>query len=337
MIFLEDLARGCLPFLYFLRDIANPILDFIFAAITYIGSEIAFLVIAILVFWCVNKREGYYLLIIGLVGSVANQIMKLAFRVPRPWVLDPDFKSRVVADAIPEATGYSFPSGHTQNVTGTLGSIAMFNKKRWLSITLIAVIVLVSFSRMYLGVHTLLDVVVSLIFASVLVIVLHPFFKTEEKFNKSFPYIVVGSVIISFAFLVYVLILSGDKSLDEANYNSGLENACTLLGCILGFIAVYFIDTRFTNFKTEAKWYAQVIKLTVGLLIALGIKLGLSTPLTLFFGNEYVARTVRYFLIVCFAGILWPLTFGWFSRLDVPALNRLGEKVKSVFTSKKTT
>ena len=127
MEFFVNLAKGCMPFLYFLRDIANPVLDFIFAIVTYLGDETAFLVVAIFVFWCVNKREGYYVLIVGLVGTVANQFMKLLFRVPRPWVLDPNFQ--IVEDAREAAGGYSFPSGHTQNVTGTFGSIAFFNKK----------------------------------------------------------------------------------------------------------------------------------------------------------------------------------------------------------------
>lgn len=329
MNFFESIARGCMPFLYFLRDIANPVFDFIFALITHLGEETVFLVVAIFIFWCVNKREGYYVLIVGLVGTIANQMMKLICRVPRPWVLDPEF--RIVEDARAEATGYSFPSGHTQNVCGTFGSIAMFNKKRWLSVSLIILIALVAFSRMYLGVHTPLDVCVSILFASALIVFLYPLFSSDEKFRNSFPYIVIGSVVISLGFLIYVLCISGDTSLDPVNYASGLKNACTLFGCTAGLVLVYFIDTRFTDFKTEGKWYSQIIKLVLGLLIVLAIKSGLSAPLTFIFGNEYVARAVRYFLIVGFAGALWPLTFNWFSKLSIPALDRFTEKLKQKF------
>ena len=329
MEFIQKLAKGCMPFLYFLRDIANPFFDFIFSLVTHLGEETVFLVVAIFVFWCVSKREGYYVLIVGLVGTVANQMMKLIFRVPRPWVLDPEFQ--IVEDARAEATGYSFPSGHTQNVAGTFGSIAMFNKKKWFSSVLITVIILVAFSRMYLGVHTPLDVVVSLVFATALVLLLHPLFKDEAKFKKSLPYIVVGSVAISLALLIYVLCISTDTTLDATNYNSGLKNACTLFGCTLGLVLVYFIDTRFVNFATDAKWYAQIIKLALGLGIIMAIKSGLSTPLTMLFGNEYVARAVRYFLIVGFAGAVWPLTFKWFSRLNVAFLDRFTDKIKVFF------
>ena len=63
-------------------------------------------------------------------------------------------------------------------------------------------------------------------------------------------------------------------------------------------------------------------KLVLGLLGVLAIKSGLSTPLKLLFGNEYVARAVRYFLIVGFAGAVWPLTFKWFSTLKIDCMER---------------
>ncbi len=327
-----NLAKGCMPFLYFLRDIANPVFDAIFSLITHLGEETVFLVLAIFVFWCINKREGYYVLIVGLVGTVVNQLAKLIFRVPRPWVLDPKFE--IVESARAEATGYSFPSGHTQNIAGTFGSIAAFNRKKWLTVTSVVIILLVAFSRMYLGVHTPLDVCTSLLVALALVLFLHPLFETEEKFGKAFPYIVIGSVAVSAILLIYVLCIKGDASLDPYNYASGLKNGSTLFGCTLGLVLVYFVDTRFTNFKTDGRWYSQLIKLVLGLLIVLGIKSGLSSPLVWLFRNEYVARCVRYFLIVAFAGAVWPLTFKRFAALRIKPLDDLTEKVRTAFTKK---
>ena len=332
MTLMTKIAEGCMPFLEFLQEIRNPFFDWFFATITHLGEETVFLVIAILFFWCINKREGYFILITGLVGTVVNQIAKLFFRVPRPWVLDPKFD--IVESARAEATGYSFPSGHTQNIAGTFGSVAAYNRKRWLSISCTVIIVLVAFSRMYLGVHTPLDVVVSLLVALALVLGLRPLFTTEERFKKSMPYVVVASVILSVLFLVYVLSISGDITLDSHNFASGLKNACTLLGCTAGLVLVYFIDTKFINFETQGRWYAQVIKLVVGLGGVLAIKAGLSAPLTALFGNEYIARAVRYFLIVAFAGAVWPLTFKWFSNLKIDFMERFSELVRKKILKK---
>lgn len=333
MEFLTNIAEWCMPFLYFLRDIGNPVFDFFFETVTHLGEETVFLVISIVFFWCVNKREGYFILLSGLLGTLLNQAAKLACRVPRPWNINPDFQP--VGNSKIEATGYSFPSGHTQNTATTFGCIAAYNrKKRWVTVLSVVIIVLVSFSRMYLGVHTPLDVVTSLLISLGLILVLHPWFETEEKFNKAYPVIVVISVICSFAFLAFVLFVSKDMSLDAENYNSALKNACTLLGCTVGLVLVWVVDTMFVNFDTKAPWYAQIIKAVLGFAIVLLIKSGLSAPLTAIFGNEYVARIVRYFLIVVFAGAVWPLTFKKFGKMKIEALDRLSSKIKTKFTKK---
>ena len=57
MEFLTNVAEWCMPFLYFLRDIGNPVFDFLFETITHLGEETVFLVISIIFFWCINKRE----------------------------------------------------------------------------------------------------------------------------------------------------------------------------------------------------------------------------------------------------------------------------------------
>ena len=108
-----------MQFLYFLEGLRTPFLDKFFALITHLGEETVFLAVAIIVFWCFSKYSGYYLLTAGFFGTMINQFLKLTCRIPRPWVKDPNFT--IVEAARAEATGYSFPSGHTQNVTTTLG------------------------------------------------------------------------------------------------------------------------------------------------------------------------------------------------------------------------
>ena len=80
-----------MEFLYTLEKLRLPGINEFMLAITYLGDEIAFLVTAMIVFWCVDKRRGYYVLSVGFIGTLVNQVMKLWFRVPRPWVLDEKF------------------------------------------------------------------------------------------------------------------------------------------------------------------------------------------------------------------------------------------------------
>ena len=139
-----------MEFLRLLESIRIPALNVFFSGITYCGDEIAFMVVAFALFWCVNKRTGYYAFLVGLFGTVGNQWLKIACRIPRPWVLAPEFT--IVESARAAATGYSFPSGHTQNAVGTFGAMALRTERKWVRGVCIALIVLVPFSRMYLGV-----------------------------------------------------------------------------------------------------------------------------------------------------------------------------------------
>lgn len=312
-----------MDFLYLLEKIRNPILDTFFSLVTHLGEETVFLALAIIFFWCVSKYEGYYIMITGLVGTLVNQALKLAFRIPRPWVLDPDFT--VVESARPEATGYSFPSGHTQNIAGTFGAIGASSRRKWVSITTIVVIVLVAFSRMYLGVHTPKDVCVSLFIAAGLLALLYPVFSSEERFHRFMPIVAAVSVALSIGLTLYAFLVP-EEGIDPANLYSARKNASTLLGCTVCLFPVYYIDKYCTKFDTAAPWYAQIIKVIVGLGVVLGIKSGLSAPLVALFGNEFVARGVRYFLIVAFAGILWPMTFKFFAKMRIPVLDNLFSK-----------
>ena len=152
--------------LYVLEQLRTPAVTKALSALTYFGGVYGFMVLSIIVFWCIDKRCGYFMLSLGFLGTVINQFLKILFRIPRPWVLDPSFEP--VESAVADAGGFSFPSGHTQNVFATFGGVFAWTKKTWLKIVCAVMIVLVAFSRMYLGVHTPLDVGVSVVIGIVL-------------------------------------------------------------------------------------------------------------------------------------------------------------------------
>jgi undecaprenyl-diphosphatase len=301
-------------FLHLLENIRCGFLDFIFLIVTALGEEIAFLAIAVIVFWCVSKSEGYYILSVGFVGTTINQFLKLIFRIPRPWIIDPNFTP--VTGAIKEATGYSFPSGHTQSSVGTFGGIAAFTKKKWLRILCIVICVLVPFSRMYLGVHTPLDVGVSVLIALFLVFAIRPIFKLAAK-KEYVMYIFLGFMaLISLGYLLFVELYNFPSDIDTHNYESGLKNAYTLFGALIGMLIAYPIEKRFIRFEVEGKWYTQIFKALIGLILVVGLKELLKLPLEAIFPELTVARAIRYALIVIFAVNVYPISFKLFKKLE---------------------
>lgn len=302
-----------MEFLRLLEGIRTPFGDAFFSIVTHLGEETFFIVVGLLLFWCIDKKQGYFVMSVGFLGTVINQFLKLTFRIPRPWVKDPSFT--IVESARAEATGYSFPSGHTQSAVGTFGSIGRICKVTWVRVLCILACILVPISRMYLGVHTPADVIVSLVVALVLIFVLYPIMNYVIQDKKRMRIYMGCMVVLSALFLIYVLAFPFPADIDASNYASGVKNAYKILGCILGLWLAYEVDEKHTHFETKAVWWAQIIKLAVGLGILLGIKSGVKPVLNSIFNGNYVADGIRYFLIVVFAGVLWPMTFRWFSKL----------------------
>lgn len=298
--------------LYWFESIRTPVLDVIMSTITRLGEETMFMVIAMLVFWCVDKRRGYYLLSVGFVGTLINQWLKIVFRVPRPWVLDPDFQ--IVDSAKEAAAGYSFPSGHTQSAVGTLGGVARFTSIGWLRVVCIVLALLTAVSRMYLGVHTPVDVGVSLVIAVVLILVLYPLFESTLWFPNRM-YIIIGVMLaFSLSFVGFVELYPFPADVDAANLASAVKNAYTMTGAVAGMLIVYAFDTRVLKFSTRAPWWGQAIKLVGGLALAVAVKSLLKAPLLALCGGHEIAHALRYFALVLAAGCIWPMTFCVYER-----------------------
>ena len=306
-----------MAFLYFLEKIRNPVLDLLFSIVTLFGEETVFMAVGMIVFWCVNKHKGYYLLSVGFVGTVINQFLKITFRIPRPWVKDPNFT--IVESAREAASGYSFPSGHTQTSVGLFGGLALKFKRRAIRIASIALCVLVPLSRMYLGVHTPADVGVSIVIALLLIFALSPLFEKAEKSPKVMYAILFSLTGIMLAYLLFMTYWSFPEEVFHVdnvhNLISAVKNAYTLTGCMLGFLVVYTVDLKWLKFDTKAVWWAQLIKIAGGLVLVLAVKELLRAPLEAILPANTWARMLRYFLMVVTAGAIWPITFKYFSKL----------------------
>ena len=306
--------------LYWLESIRNPFLNSLMLLLTEFGNELLFIAAGMIMFWCIDKKQGYYVLLAGFFGVYINQFLKIACRIPRPWVLDPHFT--IVEAAREAATGYSFPSGHTQTAVGCYGALAVCRKETWVRVVGIFLALLIPFTRMYLGVHTPLDVGVSILVAVVLILVLWPFFDRLGT-QRKLMYPLMGLLtVMGIGFMLYVTLYSFPTDVDIDNLSHAVENAYKFLGCALGMWVIYEADERFIRFETKtAVWWAQIPKLLLGLALVLGIKAGCKPLLNLLLDGHGIAHTIRYFLTVLAAGCLWPLTFKWFSRLGAKKEN----------------
>lgn len=301
-----------MQFLRFLESIRTPFGDALMSFITLFGEETLFIVLALVFFWCIDKRRGYYLLFTCFTGTICIQVLKMIFRIPRPWVLDPNFT--IVESAREAATGYSFPSGHTQCAAGLWGGVAKSAKKRAMQIGGVVLVLLVGLSRMYLGVHTPLDVLVSLGIAAIVIFGLY--YVVYLGFDKPKRiYIACAALLLAaLANLLFVMLYQFPADVDAANLSNAQKTAWQMLALAIGLCIIYPLDRHYIKFETKAVWWAQLLKLAIGVGLVLAVRVGLKTPLNALFGVNLGAG-VRYFLVVVVAGILWPMTFKFWAKL----------------------
>lgn len=139
-------------FSQFLFSIRNPILNGIFTFFSIIGDKMLIWIL-IALFALLIFRNWYFILsfFIGA-GSVyvINSIIKNIVQRERPFIQDPSL--------IPLLTesSYSFPSGHASSsfLAATIISYYFPKSKIWVFI----LAAIIAFSRVYVGVHYLTDI-----------------------------------------------------------------------------------------------------------------------------------------------------------------------------------
>ena len=229
-----------------------------------------YLAMAIL-YWCFNKKAAYYIAMNISFGSMVNQALKNTFCVYRPWIKNPDIKP--VPEAFESATGYSFPSGHTQIASSEFLSVAVWQKKRkWLVGVCIAITLLVMFTRNYLGVHTLQDVLASLAVSVVVLFVTKKILDwADGKKNRDLVVFFVGMAVCS-AFLIFTTVKpyptdftpDGKLLVDPKEM---ITDCYAAAGCVYGFLIGWICERRFVNFKTDVSKKSKIIRSVVGSVI----------------------------------------------------------------------
>lgn len=316
--------------LYWLAGLRTAAGNAFFMAVTCLGDEAGALLLLLVIFWCMNKKAGYYMIYSTVFSLLGNQLLKSLFAIPRPWIRDPGFTPVEAAKAT--AGGYSFPSGHTATVTAVYGSMARYFGGKGFRAVCVLFIILVAFSRMYLGVHTPADVGVSLAVSTALVFLLYPLAgkvdagstaPEEQRKQEDRRFLILQAVFLLCVAGVF-LYLNGkgipeDPSLTEKELVHGagtaVKNAWQILGMGLGITVSHWFDRYQKPFETEAVWWAQILKVVLGIMLVLLVKECLKAPLNTLCQGHSCAVAIRYFLVVLTAGVLWPLSFRFFGGL----------------------
>jgi len=274
----------------FIQGFSSPFLDGFFQNVTQLGEEYFYIVMLALILWCFDKRYGYKLTFAFLFSGVLNGLVKGVVRAPRPIGADGIRSLRVET-----ATGPSFPSGHTQNITAFLVSLMRRLRRPWAYAVGSALILLVGVSRLYLGLHWPQDVLGGIALGAAAVLLADWAFEWAAKRRTRWLHL---ALLIPALAAAYVW----------RDYGDLVKAAGTFSGFLIG----YSIESSLIRFEVRAPLGKQAVKAVLGIAVAMAVKEGLKLLLPQAPGSDLA----RYLLFGLWITAGAPAVFLWL-RLSV--------------------
>ena len=288
---------------------------------SFLGSEEFFLIMLPLLYWCVDTALGLRVGLILLFSTWLNDVFKILFNDPRPYWISTDVK------AYANESSFGVPSGHSQTAVAVWGMIAYYVNRRWVWVACVAVMILIGFSRMYLGVHFPSDVLIGWLIGVILLLCFIRFWDPVAAWLKrlTFAQQVLVAFLVSLGFIgtVQLAILSlGDWTMpeewllniaaafpegpvpDPVGISGAITSAGTLFGLSLGL--AWF--TRQGGFSVEGSLGQRAVRFLVGLVGVAILYVGLKIIFPSGDGAlPYLFRYLRYSLVGAWvsAGAPW--------------------------------
>ncbi len=239
-------------FIRWVQSFSNPVLDNLFQLITMLGEAVLVVAVVAWIYWNQDKQIGIRLTFAIVASVVLNGMVKDIFRLPRPIGME-----GITSGRLETATGYSFPSGHSQNGATLFASLALHFKWRWLLWAAIAIIPLIGLSRLYLGVHYPKDVLVGILLGIAAALVAY-------YLTRKFSNILRLMLVTMFALLPGLFWIESADSFKA-------------YGLMLGVTLGTWVEQRFAKFQVPKRLGAKLFRwlggcVVLGLVMA-GLKL----------------------------------------------------------------
>lgn len=245
---------------------------------SFLGTEYFFLIIAPVVYWCVDASLGFRLGIYLMVSASLNDAFKVFFHTTRPYWIDTHVKAYSVE------TSFGLPSGHSMNSATIWGSLAATLRKWGFWIIAILFIFFIGLSRLYLGMHFPTDVLAGWFLGALLVTILFWIEKPILKWLKGQTYaqkfilaLMFSLILIAFGYIARLTLAGWEipavwiqnaasatgvaKPIDPFDPSSLVSSAGALFGLALGYILL----ENWGGFQVSGSLWQKISRFFIGL------------------------------------------------------------------------
>jgi undecaprenyl-diphosphatase len=300
----------------FRNSIGGGLAEFM-SKMTFFGELTTTPVLLAIVYWCISKEYGSYLMVGWGGNRLINGGLKVTACAYRPWIRD----ARIIpyGNAIETATGYSFPSGHSMNAATVFGGgVVRKDLPRSLRIVLGIIMFLIAFSRIYLGVHTPQDILVGMIAGLAMMWATVRIMRWVEAHPGKDWIVACIGICLSVAIAVYAALKSypedytaeGKLLVDGARMaNDTYKGVGWCSGILLGWI----MERRFVGFSTEIPMIKRISRLVTGVLSYYAVNLILYAQIKTWIGGP-AGIIASCFVQMFYIAFLYPLCLKYFEK-----------------------
>ena len=264
-------------------------LDWFFYVVTQLGEEMFYIVALAFVYWSFNKKLGKKLAIVVLTSLWINGFFKFLLKLPRP----PKSVQKI------EASGYGFPSGHAQGSTTLWGYLSLKIKKNWFYLFSAILIAMISYSRIYLQVHYIQDIIGGFLLGVATLIAFEYIDRKSTSHLSSVSFLQKLAIPAIFTLILvsvpYILFSSSDD----------IAGMIVIAGAFFGITEGFIIEEEKVKLNDPTTTKSRIIRFLIGLTIVIPIMIALRQVLS----ESLTSVFLLYTIIGLLMGLVVPYIF----------------------------